>query len=169
MSSSYLVADGISHGIRLDRSSVLEYLYYLKQIGMAVSPISNNKLFMKYHANPFPKFFKRGLNVSLSTDDPLILHMTSDPLLEEYAVASEVWGFSSVDLCEIARNSVLQSGFEDTLKKHWIGDRYKEMTKEANNVLKTNIPMARFQYRIDTYHEEMSLLVFLSQDPTSTQ
>jgi hypothetical protein len=28
----------------------------------------------------------------------------------------QVWMFSAVDLCEIARNSVLQSGFEDTVK-----------------------------------------------------
>lgn len=30
---------------------------------------------MVYEDNPFPKFFKRGLNVSLSTDDPLIMHV----------------------------------------------------------------------------------------------
>jgi adenosine deaminase len=30
------------------------------------------------------------LNVSLSTDDPLMLHYTDDPLLEEYSVAAQV-------------------------------------------------------------------------------
>ena len=40
-----------------------------------MSPLSNNKLFLSYTKNPFYKFFKRGLNVSLSTDDPLILHV----------------------------------------------------------------------------------------------
>ncbi|MFO0131259.1 MAG: hypothetical protein ACK52J_01400 [bacterium] len=29
-----------------------------------------------------------GLNVSLSTDDPLIMHQTREPLMEEYACAS---------------------------------------------------------------------------------
>jgi AMP deaminase len=46
------------------------------------------RLFLLYKENPFPDFFARGLNVSLSTDDPLILHITKEPLLEEYAIAS---------------------------------------------------------------------------------
>ena len=50
------------------------YLYYLTQIGIAVSPLSNNALFLAISENPFPIFFRRGLNVSLSTDDPLIFH-----------------------------------------------------------------------------------------------
>jgi adenosine deaminase len=44
------------------------YLYYLAQIGLAVSPLSNNLLFVDYARNPFFSFFARGLNVSLSTD-----------------------------------------------------------------------------------------------------
>jgi AMP deaminase len=50
------------------------YLYYLSQVGIAVSPLSNNALFLAICDNPFPLFFRRGLNVSLSTDDPLIFH-----------------------------------------------------------------------------------------------
>ncbi len=46
--------------------------YYLAQVGIAVSPLSNNSLFLDYKRNPFPLMFKRGLNVSLSTDDPLV-------------------------------------------------------------------------------------------------
>ena len=36
------------------------------------------------------KFYQRGLNVTLSTDDPLIFHLTKEPLLEEYAIAKQV-------------------------------------------------------------------------------
>ena len=68
----------------------LQYLYYLKQIGVALSPLSNNKLFLDYAKNPFPRYFAQGMNVSLSTDDPLMLHYTKDPLLEEYSVAAQV-------------------------------------------------------------------------------
>jgi AMP deaminase len=32
--------------------------------------------------------------------------------MEEYSVAAQVWKLTPVDMCEIARNSVLQSGFE---------------------------------------------------------
>jgi len=47
-----------------------------------MSPLSNNALFVDYHKNPFHKFFERGLNVSLSTDDPLQFHFTREPLME---------------------------------------------------------------------------------------
>lgn len=41
-----------------------------------MSPLSNNALFLTYERNPLPDFFKTGLNVSLSTDDPLQFHFT---------------------------------------------------------------------------------------------
>jgi len=52
----------------------------------AMSPMSNNSLFLEYDEQPFDRFFRRGLNVSLSTDDPLQFHMTKEPLLEEYGL-----------------------------------------------------------------------------------
>ncbi len=55
-----------------------------------MSPLSNNSLFLDYHRNPFPTFFARGMNVSLSTDDPLQIHLTKEPLVEEYSVAAQV-------------------------------------------------------------------------------
>ena len=90
---------------------VLQYLYYLSQIGLAMSPLSNNSLFLNYHRNPLAEYHMKGLNVSLSTDDPLQFHFTKEPLMEEYSIAAQVWKFSSADMCELARNSVLQSGF----------------------------------------------------------
>ena len=41
-----------------------------------MSPLSNNALFLTYERNPLKEFFKTGLNVSLSTDDPLQFHFT---------------------------------------------------------------------------------------------
>ena len=58
------------------QSPVLEYLYYLGQIGLAMSPLSNNSLFLNYQRNPLPEYLARGLMVSLSTDDPLQFHFT---------------------------------------------------------------------------------------------
>lgn len=69
----------INHGITMRKSAPLQYLYYLTQIGLAMAPLSNNKLFVDYHRNPFFSYFARGLNVSLSTDDPLLLHYTKVP------------------------------------------------------------------------------------------
>ena len=54
----------------------MQYLYYLAQVGIAMSPLSNNSLFLEYHRNPLPVYHARGLFVSLSTDDPLQFHFT---------------------------------------------------------------------------------------------
>ena len=76
LASAFLTSHSISHGILLRKVPALQYLFYLKQIGIAMSPLSNNSLFLTYERNPFPDFFKVGLNVSLSTDDPLQFHFT---------------------------------------------------------------------------------------------
>lgn len=154
LASAFLLSKGISHGIMLRKSPVLQYLYYLTQIGLAVSPLSNNFLFLNYDANPFPEFFQRGLNVSLSTDDPLMFHFTKEPLMEEYSVAAQVWHFSNADLCEIARNSVLQSGWEHLFKIHWLGDKYWLSGDVSNHIDKTNVPNIRMNYRHETLMDE---------------
>lgn len=76
LTSAYLTSHSISHGILLRKVPALQYLFYLKQIGIAMSPLSNNALFLTYERNPLKEFFKTGLNVSLSTDDPLQFHFT---------------------------------------------------------------------------------------------
>lgn len=55
-----------------------------------MSPLGEDALYKKYESNPFINFFKMGLNVSLSTDNPLQLHTTEEPLLEEYSIAAKV-------------------------------------------------------------------------------
>jgi AMP deaminase len=44
--------------------------------------------------------------------------------MEEYSIATQVWKLTPVDMCELARNSVLMSGFPNWVKKHWLGTRY---------------------------------------------
>ena len=45
----------------------MQYLYYLGQIGVSISPLSNNALFLDYTKSPFPDFFAVGMNLALST------------------------------------------------------------------------------------------------------
>ncbi|XP_073272717.1 AMP deaminase-like isoform X2 [Primulina huaijiensis] len=155
LAATFLTSHNIAHGINLRKSPVLQYLYYLAQIGLAMSPLSNNSLFLDYHRNPFPTFFLRGLNVSLSTDDPLQIHLTKEPLVEEYSIAASVWKLSSCDLCEIARNSVYQSGFSHALKSHWIGKEYFKRGPDGNDIHKTNVPHIRLEFREMIWKEEM--------------
>ena len=56
-----------------------------------MSPTSNNTLFLPYTKNPFPTYFKQGMNVSLSTDDPVQFHHTREPLMEEYNMVGQVF------------------------------------------------------------------------------
>ena len=123
-----------------------------------MSPLSNNKLFLDYTKNPFAEFFAKGLNVSLSTDDPLMLALTKEPLLEEYAVASQVFKLSSADMCEIARNSVLQSGFEYPHKAHFLGPNFAEAGPDGNDIHYSNVPYIRLQFRHETLRGELELL-----------
>lgn len=148
LAATYILADSINHGVNLDKQVSLQYLYYLDQVGMSMSPLSNNFLFRKIKSNPFPKMFKRGLNVTLSTDDPLLFHMSNDALLEEYSVARASFDLSMTDISEIARNSVLQSGFEDELKREWLGEDYKKGITFCDEV-KTHVPLIRAKFRAE--------------------
>ncbi|KAI8841304.1 hypothetical protein BC829DRAFT_402581 [Chytridium lagenaria] len=161
LTAAFLTSHSISHGILLRKVPGLQYLFYLDQIGIAMSPLSNNALFLAYERNPFFTFFQRGLNVSLSTDDPLQFHFTKEPLIEEYSVAAQIWKLSSADMCEIARNSVLQSGWELQCKKHWLGDSCYLPGPAGNTIQKTNVPNIRLAYRYQTLMEER-YMVFAS-------
>ncbi|OCH92633.1 AMP deaminase [Obba rivulosa] len=158
LTSAFLTAHSISHGILLRKVPALQYLFYLKQIGLAMSPLSNNALFLAYERNPLPDFFKVGLNVSLSTDDPLQFHFTKEPLLEEYSVAAHIYKFPQSSLAELARNSVVQSGFEMEIKRHWLGQQWYLPGAAGNDINKTNVPNSRLEYRRQTLLEELALV-----------
>ncbi|XP_031824565.1 AMP deaminase 2 [Sarcophilus harrisii] len=164
--SAFMLAENISHGLLLRKAPVLQYLYYLAQIGIAMSPLSNNSLFLSYHRNPLPEYLSRGLMVSLSTDDPLQFHFTKEPLMEEYSIATQVWKLSSCDMCELARNSVLMSGFSHKVKSHWLGPNYTKEGPEGNDIRRTNVPDIRVGYRHETLCQELALITQAVQSET---
>ncbi|KQS30354.1 AMP deaminase 2 isoform X9 [Drosophila erecta] len=159
----YLMAENISHGLLLRKVPVLQYLYYLTQIGIAMSPLSNNSLFLNYHRNPLPEYLARGLIISLSTDDPLQFHFTKEPLMEEYSIAAQVWKLSSCDMCELARNSVMMSGFPHAIKQQWLGPIYYEDGIMGNDITRTNVPEIRVAYRYETLLDELSNIFKVNQ------
>ena len=81
-----------------------------------------------------------------------------EPLVEEYCVAAQVWKMNSVDLCEIARNSVLQSGFEHPYRAHFIGPNYATPGPRGNDIYMTNVPDIRLQFRLETLMGEHSVI-----------
>lgn len=175
LAATFLLAKSINHGLVLKNTPPLQYLYYLTQIGISMSPLSNNLLFVEYEKNPFPKYFARGLNVAISTDDPLMIHVTKEPLVEEYSVAAQVWKLTPIDMCEIARNSVLQSGFEHKFKAHFLGNNYFLRNMAGNGVSKeydinqTNVPDIRTAFRMELLNEELNYISYHSQMPVGWQ
>lgn len=160
--SAFLTSHSISHGILLRKIPYMQYLFYLDQIGLAMSPLSNNALFLTYDKNPFFNFFQKGLNVSLSTDDPLQFSYTKEPLIEEYSVAAQIYKLSSVDMCELAYNSVKQSGWEAQIKAHWLGKKFMLGGIEGNDIEKTNVPLIRASYREESLKNELDLVKYYS-------
>jgi len=116
------------------------------------------RCFLTYERNPLPDFFKTGLNVSLSTDDPLQFHFTKEPLLEEYSVAAHIYKLPQSSLGELARNSVKQSGFEMEVKRHWLGKEWYLPGAPGNDINKTNVPDIRLAYRHQTLVEELDMI-----------
>ena len=62
-----------------------------------------------------------------------------------------------LDMAELARNSVLQSGFEDARKKEWLGDRY------ADGLLgcepgKCNVTGTRASFRDQLLRDERAMV-----------
>uniref|UniRef100_A0A674F5W5 AMP deaminase n=1 Tax=Salmo trutta TaxID=8032 RepID=A0A674F5W5_SALTR len=147
--SAFLTADNIAHGLNLKKSPVLQYLYYLAQVPIAMSPLSNNSLFLEYSKNPLREFLHKGL----------CLKSAPEALMEEYAIAAQLWKLSTCDVCEIARNSVLQSGLSHQEKKHFIGANYLKDGPEGNDIRRTNVAQIRMAYRHETLCNELSFLV----------
>jgi len=157
LAAAVLCCHSISHGLLLRKVPLLQYIFYLEQIGVAMSPLSNNALFLAYERNPFLQYFKRGLNVSLSTDDPLQFAFTKEPLIEEYSVAAQIYKLSAVDMCELAKNSVKQSGFEHAVKSRWLGADFHLPGVKGNTMAKSNVPNIREGFRHETLLQELAM------------
>ena len=169
LAAAVLCCHSISHGILLRKVPLMQYIFYLEQIGIAMSPLSNNALFLAYERNPFVQYFKRGLNVSLSTDDPLQIAFTKEPLIEEYSVAAQIYKLNATDMCELAQNSVKQSGFEHVIKQRWLGADYHLPGVKGNNVSKSNVPNIREAFRHETLLQELSMIDRYTAAATSTE
>jgi AMP deaminase len=158
LAAAVLCCHSISHGLLLRKVPLLQYIFYLEQIGVAMSPLSNNALFLAYERNPFLNYFRRGLNVSLSTDDPLQFAFTKEPLIEEYSVAAQIYKLSAVDMCELAKHSVEQSGFEHIVKQKWLGGNYHLPGVAGNDMARSNVPSVREAFRHETLMQELAMI-----------
>ena len=78
--------------------------------------------------------------------------------MEEYSIASKTWKLDPCDMCEIARNSVRQSGFPHKTKQSWIGNYYYLGSTLGNKPSHSHVSDIRVAYRFEIYHDEVQFL-----------
>ena len=90
----------------------------------------------------------------------------------------QIYKFPQSSLAELARNSVIQSGFEMEVKRHWLGQKWYLPGAAGNEINKvgrslrslliagihvqlsaqTNVPNLRLEYRRQTLLEELTMI-----------
>lgn len=100
-----LKAERIGHGIRAIEAPAVLDLLAERGVPLEVCPTSNlqTSTVRDYRSHPLPAFLRRGLAVTLNTDDPGI---SGIDLAHEYRVASEELGLSAAELRRLQENAV---------------------------------------------------------------
>ena len=107
----------IGHGIHsVEDEDVLKELKK-KNIYLEVCPKSNldTKTISKYDELPLKEFAKRGIKVTINTDDMTVSNTT---LKQEYETLAKM-GFNEKDLKQFAKNSI-EASFADTATKYYL-------------------------------------------------
>ncbi|KAL7717498.1 AMP deaminase [Entamoeba marina] len=161
--AAFLIADGIVGGLTLTHQTTLQYLFILSQIPVSMAPTTHKALY-DVKKEPFYKYFIRGMNLTLSTGNPLHTHYTKEPLIEEYANVAKTFNLTASDITELARNSVKASSFLSSMKGEWIGN-FEKTGRDGNDSSKTNVPDVRIDFRNKVLEDELNWFKqFLNED-----
>ena len=100
-----LKAERIGHGVRAVEDPAVLDLLAERRVPLEVCPTSNlqTSTVRDYRSHPLPALLRRGLAVTLNTDDPGI---SGIDLAHEYRVASEELGLSAAELRRLQENAV---------------------------------------------------------------
>lgn len=117
----YLNVERIGHGTSAIHDSKL--MDRIKELGIAIEacPVSNVRtgVVQSLSEHPVGDFYKRGLLVSVNSDDPSFFDTS---ITNEYTQLYDVLGFSLADLINITLNAV-ESSFLDEKRKRWLLDK----------------------------------------------
>jgi adenosine deaminase/aminodeoxyfutalosine deaminase len=129
-----LGAERIGHGIAVMRDPALAEFLAARRVPLEICPTSNlctgalakqtGKSDAALKDHPLAQFIKRGLTITLSTDDPAMFHTD---LLTEYSVAASL-GLSSQQLVQLAEQS-LSSSFLPPEDKRRMLDEFRAAAK----------------------------------------
>jgi adenosine deaminase len=114
-----LKVDRIGHGTRAIEDSVLVDYLLKKQIPIEMCPISNvrTKIVNSIEEHPIKQFYKKGLLISVNTDDP---KMFNTSLIQEYSLLIENLGFSLKDIIVLIKKAVDSSWCDDVTREKLI-------------------------------------------------
>ncbi len=112
----YLQVERIDHGTRaIEDTQLMDYLalYHIPLTQCLTSNI-RLKVVKSYEQHPFAEFLKRGICVTLNTDDPHVFDIT---LTGEYQLAATTFNLNMMDMRQIVFNSIQASFMTDDEKK----------------------------------------------------
>jgi adenosine deaminase len=100
-----LGAERIGHGVRAVEDAAVLDLLAERRVALEVCPTSNlqTSTVASYQSHPLPALLRRGLAVTLNTDDPGI---SGIDLAHEYRVAAEELGLSAAELRRLQENAM---------------------------------------------------------------
>ena len=100
-----LAPDRIGHATRAEEDPTLIDRLAAAQIPLELCPLSNlaTGVIADIAAHPVRRYWERGLNISINTDDPGMFH---NSLAEEYATLIEVFGFTPNDIRSLVTNGL---------------------------------------------------------------
>lgn len=107
----------IGHGIQAIHDEDLMKELKRREITLEVCPTSNwlTGQVPTTAAHPFPALRKKGVKLSLNSDDPHVMGIT---LVREYEIATKEWGLSASDLLEINRDACRASFLPEEVRLH---------------------------------------------------
>ncbi len=113
-----LEAERIGHGVRaVEDPKLVDYLYS-KQIPLEVCITSNLKtrVFQSLHEHPFDDFYKKGLMVTVNSDDP---PMFGSDITDEFFLLYDKLKYNYDDLKQITLNALNSSFLGESEKKKY--------------------------------------------------
>ncbi len=107
-----LQAERIGHGVRASEDPSLLAQLAERRVAIESCPTSNlqTSTVASYAAHPLPEFLRRGLLVSLSTDDPSI---SGIDLAHEYQVVQDQMGLSAAECRQLQENALATAFLTD--------------------------------------------------------
>ena len=121
----HLHVDRIGHGTRAHEDPVLLDYLAEQEIPLELCPVSNVRtgVVSTIAEHPIRDYFKRGLIVSVNTDDP---KMFGTALAEEYELLEQECGFTEQEICRLILLGVESSWLSEDHKKSLAASFKKE-------------------------------------------